>query len=464
MYFKQLYLGCLAHASYIIGSRGDAVVVDPQRDIETYLTEAAAANLHIRYIIETHVHADFVSGHRELAERTGATILMGWRADALFAHRPVRDGDTFAVGDLELRILETPGHTPEGISVVITDRANPEANTKVLTGDTLFIGDVGRPDLIGSKGYSSEQMAEMLYDSLHEKLLKLDDTVEVFPAHGAGSLCGRNISKETTSTIGVQRRENHALAPMSKTDFVSLMTRGLPEQPAYFAIDADLNRRGVPALESAARATSMSPADVARKMREGALLLDVRPSEVYGPEHVKDSMNIGLDGQFASWAGTLVPFDRPVIILTENDAQVEETAVRLARIGFSSLVGYLAGGIVAWKAVGMPVATTSQIDVDELDRRLRADPDLYLVDVRRPGEFNAGIAPGAFSMPLASFEQMMDQLDPNRQLYVICGSGYRSSIATSMLESVGVTNVVDVAGGMGAYAAAGLRTVVPVSA
>ncbi|GAC1405004.1 MAG: rhodanese-like domain-containing protein [Candidatus Velthaea sp.] len=461
MFFKQYYLGCLAHASYLIGSNGEAVVVDPQRDVDVYITEAAAAKLRIRYIIETHVHADFVSGHNELAERTGATIVVGWRAAALFPHHPARDGEVLKVGALDFRVLETPGHTPEGISIVVYDRTDPKAGVKVLTGDTLFIGDVGRPDLVGSKGYTSEQMAEMLYDSLHNKLMQLDDAVEVFPAHGAGSLCGRNISKETSSTIGAQRRENHALAPMSKEEFVELTTRALPEQPAYFAIDADLNRRGVPALELTKRPIAMTPAEVTRAHADGALLLDVRPSEVYGPEHIRGSMNVGLDGQFASWAGTLIPFDRRVVILTEDDAQVDETVMRLARIGFTSVAGYLAGGIGAWKAANLPVASTKQITVAELDDILTRRPDIRLIDVRRPGEFDSGAAPGAVSMPLAELEQHIERLDPDQLLYVVCGSGYRSSIATSMLESVGFQKLVNVDGGMAAYNAAGYRTVVP---
>jgi len=464
MFFKQFYLGCLAHASYLIGSDGEAAVVDPQRDVDLYIAEAAANGLKIRYIFETHVHADFVSGHHELAQRTGATIVVGWRASALFPHHAARAGDSFAVGSLTLRVLETPGHTPEGISIVVHDSSNPASADKVLTGDTLFIGDVGRPDLVGSKGYTPEQMAEMLYDSLHDILMSLDDRVEVFPAHGAGSLCGRNISLETTSTIGAQRRTNHALAPMTKEQFVELATHALPEQPAYFAIDADLNRRGVPALDSVKRPLAMSPAEVMHEVRGGVLLLDVRPSEVYGPEHIATSMNIGLDGQFASWAGTLIAFDRRVVIVTESDLQVDETVMRLARIGFTSVIGYLEGGIETWKKAGWPVAHTQQISVAELDRRLQHNPRLQLADVRRPGEHETGIAPNALPMSLATFEQTMERLDRHQPLYVVCGSGYRSSIATSMLESVGFNDLINVEGGMRAYNDAGYRTVVPTTA
>jgi hydroxyacylglutathione hydrolase len=458
MFFKQYYLGCLAHASYLIGSNGEAAVVDPQRDVDTYLADAAAEQLQIRYIFETHVHADFVSGHRELAERTGATIVIGSRADALFPHHPAREGEIFKVGDLDFRILETPGHTPESISIVVYDRSDPASVVRVLTGDTLFIGDVGRPDLAGSKGYTSEKMAEMLYDSLHGKLMKLDDAVEVYPAHGAGSLCGRNISQETSSTIGAQRRENHALKDMTKEEFVAMATHALPEQPAYFAIDSELNRRGMPSLELTKRPAPMTPAEVSRALADGALLLDVRPSEVYGAEHVAGAMNIGLDGQFASWAGTLIPFDRPIVVVTENDGQVDEAIMRLGRVGFTSVIGYLAGRMEAWKSAGLPVASLKQISVAALDEILTQQPDTALLDVRRPGEFESGAAPGAVSIPLGELERSIERLDPQRTWHVICAGGYRSSIAASMLESAGFTKLVNVEGGMNAYNAAGYET------
>jgi glyoxylase-like metal-dependent hydrolase (beta-lactamase superfamily II) len=267
MYFKQFYLGCLAHASYLIGSEGVAAVVDPQRDVDEYLAEAAAHNLKIRYVIETHLHADFVSGHRELAERAGAEIVFGAKAAATFPHREIRDGDEIELGKVTLRFIETPGHTPEGISVLVIDSEVSPEPQKVLTGDTLFVGDVGRPDLAGAKGYTSEMMAGMLYDSLHDKLLKLTDEVEVYPAHGAGSMCGRNISKETSSTIGQQRVFNYALQPMSKDEFVRMMTTDLPAAPAYFSRDAEYNRTGAPALASLPRPAALSPEEVRQLAR-----------------------------------------------------------------------------------------------------------------------------------------------------------------------------------------------------
>jgi len=296
MFFKQFYLGCLAHASYLLGSDGEAAVVDPQRDVDEYLHEAETRGLRIRYVIETHLHADFVSGHHELALRTGAEIVFGAEAGATFPHRAVRDGDELRLGRVVLRILETPGHTPESISVVVIDTEAGGTPKLVLTGDTLFIGDVGRPDLVGAKGFTPEAMAGMLYDSLHGKLLKLDDAVGVYPAHGAGSLCGRNISKETSSTIGEQRRFNYALRPMPREDFVRMMTTDLPEVPAYFPRDVARNREGALPLDSSAMPNALEPAAVDRLRGEGATLLDVRGSAAFGAGHLPGAVNIGLGG------------------------------------------------------------------------------------------------------------------------------------------------------------------------
>ena len=304
MYFKQFYLGCLAHASYLIGSEGEAVVVDPQRDVDEYLDEAAAQGLEIKYVIETHLHADFVSGHQEIAARTGAEIIFGEKAGVEFEHRAVRDGEVLELGKLVLRFIETPGHTPEGICVLVTDTAAPDEPPKLLTGDTLFIGDVGRPDLAGGKGYTPQMMAEMMYDSLHGKLLKLPDEVEVYPAHGAGSMCGRNMSKETSSTIGEQRKFNYALKPMSKDEFVQMMTADLPEAPSYFPRDAEINRSGARELSELHPPQALTPQQVRELRDEGHVLLDVRSAADFGAAHVPGSMNNGLSGKFAMWAGS----------------------------------------------------------------------------------------------------------------------------------------------------------------
>ena len=459
MYFKQFYLGCLAHASYMIGSGKEAAVVDPQRDVDQYLEAAREHGLEIRYVIETHVHADFVSGHRELARRTGAEIVFGARAPAAFPHRAVRDGDELTIGRVTLTVLETPGHTPEAISLVARDADLPDEPPMLLSGDTLFIGDVGRPDLVGSKGYGADEMARMLYDSLHEKILSLDDAVRVFPAHGAGSLCGRKISADRTSTIGEQRRTNYALQPMSKAAFVEMMTAGLPDAPPYFALNAGLNLGDVPPLADLAQPEALTAAGVAERMADGALVLDVRPSERYAPRHIRASLNIGLDGQFATWAGTLIDYDRPIIVVADSDAEHDEAVVRLARVGLSHVVGYLDGGVGAWESAGLPVSSIEQISVTKLHELLEHVPPEQFLDVRRPVEFSEGAAPGAVPFPLARFAREIPPLDPQAPTVIICGSGYRSSIAASLLESRGYRSMTSVDGGMAAYAQAGLPLV-----
>jgi glyoxylase-like metal-dependent hydrolase (beta-lactamase superfamily II)/rhodanese-related sulfurtransferase len=339
MYFKQFYLGCLAHASYLIGSEGVAAVVDPQRDVEQYIAEADAQGLKIRYVIETHLHADFVSGHCELAGRTGAEIVISRRADATFLHRAISDGDEIQIGKVALRFVETPGHTPESVSVLVIDKEISDEPQKVLTGDTLFIGDVGRPDLAGARGYTPEAMASMLYESLHAKLLKLDDAVEVYPAHGAGSMCGRNISKETSSTIGQQRKFNYALAPMSKDEFVRMMTTDLMPVPSYFSRDAEINRAGARPLNKLSRPRALTVAQVRELQTQGALVLDARSAAEFGASHVPGALNVGLGGQFASWAGSLIEHERKIVLVADGEEKTDEAVMRLARVGLESVEG-----------------------------------------------------------------------------------------------------------------------------
>ena len=365
MYFKQFYLGCLAQASYMIGSDGEAAVVDPRRDVDIYIEEARAQGLTIRHVIETHLHADFVSGHRELAERTGAKIYFGAAAEAKFPHVAVRDGDAITMGPVSLRFLETPGHTPESVSIVVTDHAVSDEPVSVLTGDTIFIGDVGRPDLLGGR-MSAQELASLLYDSLHEKLLRLPDATAVYPAHGAGSLCGRNISSETSSTIGQQRRFNYALRPMSREEFVALTTADLPEAPAYFARDVPMNREGRGTLAALPAPPSLSPAEVAALQDTGAVVLDTRPSSEYGAGHVPGSVHMGQSGQLASWAGALLSPPTPIVLVAEDEERMGEARTRLARVGLENVAGYLAGGIRAWDEAKRPLARTEQIPVDEL--------------------------------------------------------------------------------------------------
>ncbi len=463
MYFKQFYLNCLAHASYLIGSAGEAAVVDPQRDIDQYLDEAAAQNLKIKYIIETHLHADFVSGHRELAERSGAQIIFGAQAKATIPHRAVRDGEELTIGRVKLRILETPGHTPEGICVLASDSEGSNQTPKVLTGDTLFIGDVGRPDLAGAKGYTPQLMAGMMYESLHEKLLRLDDAVEVFPAHGAGSMCGKNLSTETSSTIGDQRKFNYALQPMTKEQFIKLLTTDLPEAPAYFSKDAEINRTGADSLTGLPAAEPLPVAEVAKLAREDLVILDVRAAADFGAGHVPDAINIGLGGQFASWAGSLIPMASSIVIVADSDEKVEEAQLRLARVGLENIKGYLAGGIEAWKEAGLEPDIVRQINVAELKELIAARPELQIVDVRRPAEYQSGHAPHAISAPLANLHDLIPHLNlkPNLETAVICAGGYRSSAGTSILQQAGFTNLVNVMGGTKAWIDAGYEVETP---
>ncbi len=452
MYFQQFYLTCLAHASYMLGSKGLAAVIDPQRDVDIYLDEARAQNLKIAYVIETHLHADFVSGHHELAARTGAEIVLGAKAGARFKHRAVKDGDEIKLGKCTLRILETPGHTDESICVLVTDPARSPEPCMALTGDTLFIGEVGRPDL--SPVHSAQDLASLLYDSLHDKLLKLPDSVEVYPAHGAGSLCGRNISPERQSTIGKERRMNYALRPMSREDFVSLMTADLPERPEYFGKDVEMNRAGAPALAADPKPPALSPAEVARRQREGTLVLDTRPATLFGAGSVPGSLQIALSGQYATWAGTLVGLDKPVILVVGEEDRVEESAMRLARVGIEKVIGYLQGGILAWQQAGLPLNEVPQISVLQLHEQLTESPDsLNVIDVRRKQEWEVGHLEHAVLKPLHKLKDELGALDRAKPIAVHCKSGYRSSIATSILKANGFEQVMNVVGGFDAWKA-----------
>jgi glyoxylase-like metal-dependent hydrolase (beta-lactamase superfamily II)/rhodanese-related sulfurtransferase len=456
MYFKQFYLACLAHASYLIGSDGEAAVVDPQRDVDEYIAEAKANQLNIKYIIETHLHADFVSGHQELAKRLGATIVFGQKAGASFAHQAVKDGDEIKLGKLTLRFLETPGHTPESICILVMDPSSPEQPQKILTGDTLFIGDVGRPDLAGGKGFTPQQMAELMYESLHGKLLTLPDETEVYPAHGAGSMCGKNMSKETSSTIGEQRKFNYALKPMSKDEFVQMMTADLPEAPAYFPKDAEINRSGARGLSEIVPPRALSANEVTAMRDGGHVILDIRSAELFGAGHIAGSINIGLGGQFAMWAGSLLPMSSEIVIVAETNAQVDESLVRLARVGIENVRGYLIGDVDDWTREGLSVSVIKQYSVNQLNDRI-ASGGLPVIDVRRPAEYAGGHVPGAFSFTLSGIDKHVSELpfDKNSEIAVMCAGGYRSSAAASMLEKHGFTNLINITGGTNAWVKSG---------
>jgi len=437
VHFHQFYLSCLAHASYLVGDGGVCAIVDPQRDVDHYIDAARERGLAIKYIIETHLHADFVSGHRELAARTGAEIVIGARANAAFPHRAVRDGDTLLLGNLELRAIETPGHTPESISWLVVEEGAPR---KLLTGDTLFIGDVGRPDLAGGRGYTPQQMASMMYDSLHEKILTLPDDVEVWPAHGAGSACGRNISKETSSTIGVQRKTNYALRPMPRDEFVNLLTTEIAPPPAYFPKDAEINRRGARPLDEIAVARTTDVSD--------AVILDVRDAAAFGAAHIPHALNIGLGGQFASWAGTLLSFDRPIVIVADSEAHAKEAVMRLARVGLETVRGFLL--MSDWSG-----ATES---LEQITPQQLAGEQLAVIDVRRKGEYESGHVPHARNIPLDELPQRIDEIDRTKPIAIICASGYRSSVAASLLARHGLAQIANVAGGTTAWVKSGLAT------
>jgi hydroxyacylglutathione hydrolase len=456
MYFEQFYLGCLAHASYMLASEGEAVVVDPQRDVEIYLRAAEEHSVKIGHIFETHLHADFVSGHRELAARTGAKIYMGASAGAMFPHVPVRDGFELTVGSLSIRGTETPGHTSESICLVVTDHEKSPVPWAVLTGDTLFIGDVGRPDL--SKQYSPVQLAGMLYDSLHNKLLTLPDSVLVYPAHGAGSLCGKNMRAERSSTIGTERLTNYALQIKSKEEFVKQLTSNLPTRPDYFLQDAEINRSGAAALSELPELPAIGAMQLKKMLEDGEAALDIRSGEEFCAGHVPGSINIALSGQFASWAGAVLGLSSHPVLIAESETQMCEARMRLSRIGLEKIAGYLRGGVRAWEEAGLVLAQTEQVDASELSRRLRERP-IQILDVRRQGEWDNGHIESANWWPLDNFRISPPEIEEHIPVAVHCKGGYRSMIACSLLERAGFRKVINVTGGIDAWQQAKLPVV-----
>lgn len=450
MYFEQFYLTCLSHASYMLGSEGIAAVVDPQRDVGIYIEEAARHGLKIQYVIETHLHADFVSGHQELAAATGAKVYLGARAGAKFPHVPVKDGDELTFGKCRLKFLETPGHTIESVSVVVTDLENPERPMAVLTGDTLFIGDVGRPDL--SPDLSPQQLAGMLYDSLQSKLLKLPDDVSVYPAHGAGSLCGRQMSSERSSTIGKEKASNYALRPKSREEFVRLLTAELPDRPDYFATDVEINRAGAAPLNELPPVRALAPAEFLLRQKAGATVLDTRPASQFDAAHIPGAIQIGLGGQYASWAGILLGLDTELLLVAEDDGRVNESRLRLARVGIEQVAGFLKDGMAGWIREGMPVQQVAQISAEQLYELLRQDPDgVQVVDVRKPSEWEEGHVAQAVNKPLNHLTSLLSGLDPSKPTAVHCKGGYRSTIAGSLLQRAGFAHVMNVLGGFDAW-------------
>ncbi|HET9609660.1 MAG TPA: rhodanese-like domain-containing protein [Acidimicrobiales bacterium] len=452
MKFEQYYLECLSHASYLVGDEttGVAAVIDPRRDVAEYIADAEAAGLRIAYVIETHFHADFLSGHLELAEATGAEIVFGAAAAPEFPARLVEDGERISLGDVVLEFRATPGHTPESTSVVVWEHADDAEPWGVLTGDTLFIGDVGRPDLLASIGVTADELGSMLYDSLRHKLLTLPDATKVWPAHGAGSACGKNLSTATVSTIGEQRRENYALQPMSRDRFVAMVTEGQPAAPDYFVHDAILNRKARGLLDEAAP-RAMTYAEVEAARQGGAVVVDVRDATAFAAGHLAGSVNVGLDGRFAEYAGEVAdPGDEIVVAATDSD-MAAEAKIRLGRIGFDRVVGALHDVEGALAAHPEAARRSSRLTVAELADRMDDTPGLQVVDVRNPGEAALGMIDGAVNIPLAALRRQVGELDLDRPIVVHCAGGYRSSIGASWLRSVGAADVSDLLGGYSAW-------------
>jgi len=462
MKIQQYYLACLSHASYLITDEKTktAAVVDPQRDIDQYIADAKKGGYTIKHVFLTHFHADFIAGHIELRDRAGATIHLGRRAEAEFTCEKMKTGDTVEFGDARLEILETPGHTPEGISILVYDLAkSAEEPLAVLTGDTLFIGDVGRPDLLASVGVTADELADMLYDSITNKLVKLPDATLVYPAHGAGSMCGKSLSKETVSTIGEQKKFNYALQPMSRDAFKKIVTADQPEAPDYFVHDAILNRQERASLDDSMKRTlnALSLDGVLTLQKSGAQLLDVRDGIDFEGGHLRGSLNIALNGKYATWAGSMLSHDEPIVVIAEEGGE-EEAVMRLGRIGFDNVAGYLAGGMRALAVRDDLVERTERITAPALaewlaGKRSDAGAAPIVVDVRSEAEHAGGHIAGSLNIPLPHLDERIGEIPAGRPVAVHCEGGYRSAIAASLLQQVGRTDVFDMVGGYKAWAA-----------
>lgn len=452
MKFHQYYLDCLSQASYLVGDEttGRAVVVDPRRDVDEYVRDAEAQGLTIELVIETHFHADFLSGHLELAEATGAEIGFSSVAEPEFPARKLADGERISLGEVELEIRHTPGHTPESISVVVWERPGDPEPYGVLTGDTLFIGDVGRPDLLASIGFTEDELADQLYDSLHTKLMTLPDATRVFPAHGAGSACGKNLSTETSSTIGEQRVSNYALLAPDKATFVDIVTEGQPPAPSYFVYDAILNRQDRALLDETAMPPALDLAAVDEAVAAGALLIDGRDPVDFARGHLTGAINVGLAGRYAEFAGSVVPSDVDIVIVADDGFELEAKN-RLARIGFDRVIGYLADPLTVMADNPDRIRPASRLTASELIARRPGIDGLQLVDVRNPGEVQLGTIDGSVPIPVGELPARLDELDPSAPTVVFCAGGYRSSVAASVLRQAGFEDVSDIVGGYAAW-------------
>ena len=447
MYIQQLYTGCLSEAAYYIESEGEAAIVDPLRDVDTYIQLAKERNTVIKYIFETHFHADFVSGHLDLSKKTGAPIIFGPDTTTNFPVHIAKDGEDFKLGNITLQLLHTPGHTIESSCYLLKDENNhPHA---IFTGDTLFVGDVGRPDL-SSGNLSKEELAGIMYDTLQNKILPLSDEILVYPAHGAGSSCGKNMGPNTFSTIGEEKKNNYALQAQSKEAFIKVLTDGLASPPVYFSINAQINKDGYESLDliKSKALTPLSVAAFKNKLKSDYTTLDTRPAAIFTQGFVPGSLFIGLEGRFAEWAGNILSFNLPILLITELGKE-EETMIRLARVGFSKMEGYLKGGFDAWKKAGEKIDLVIDVESDELAMDIPHDPNLQVIDVRESTEFTEGHVKNAINLPLNEMTDLAQiaNFEENQNLYVHCGGGYRSVIACSLLKSHGMHNLRNVVGG-----------------
>ncbi|GAB4337165.1 MAG: MBL fold metallo-hydrolase [Flammeovirgaceae bacterium] len=460
MKVEQLYTNCLAEAAYYIESEGEAAIIDPLRETTPYLKLAEQNGVRIKYIFETHFHADFVSGHLDLAKQTGATIVFGEGATPSYSIHCAKDGEEFKIGKLKIRAIHTPGHTLESTCYLLIDENDKP--TSIFTGDTLFINEVGRPDLAVKSNLSKEDLAGMLYDSLHNKIMVLPDDLIVYPAHGAGSACGKNIGKETSDTLGHQKQVNYALQKMSREEFVKVITDGIMPPPQYFAKNAVLNKLGYESYEEVmAKGTKpLNAKDFQAKISEGALVLDTRPPQEFCKGFIPESINIGLDGTFAVWVGTLIQdLKQPILVVAENGREAE-TIMRLARVGYDNTIGFLKGGIDSWKEAGHKLDTIQSINAEKFAELYRQSKVL-VVDVRKPSEYDNCHLPDALNYPLDFINENLNKLSKNQPLYLHCAGGYRSMMATSILRKNGYQNVIDIAGGMGAISKTSLPVVRP---
>ncbi len=447
MTVEQLYTNCLSEAAYFISSEGEAAVIDPLRDVDTYLQMAEEKGVKIKYIFETHFHADFVSGHLDLAAKTGATIIYGPETEAGFKFYKAADNEEFRIGKLTIKAIHTPGHTLESTCYLLFDEQGQPYS--IFTGDTLFVGDVGRPDLF-SGNLDKETLAGMLYDSLHTRISPLPDHVIVYPAHGPGSACGKNLGPETFSTIGEQRSSNYALSNIDKETFVRKVTTGLSAPPAYFPLNAKINREGYTSIDEVMDRSlqGLSVSEFKQAVAKGAWILDTRPATIFTEAFIPGAVNVGLDGRFAEWAGALLPFDVPMVLVAAPGKE-KESVTRLARVGFDNVIGYLEGGMAAWQQQGEPIDMIIDVEADELAMDLPHDPNLAVIDVRKQTEFESAHIQGATNLPLDTMSDIINiaMIDTDKNLYIHCAGGYRSVIAASLLKKQGFHNLRNVLGG-----------------